>query len=530
MITSMNRSFKNIFFRIVKIIFFISIFLTPIIIMYFQSKNAPLVGHDFFILYGRKFLNPEHGRYIATWLGHIFIERLPVLLNIHVSDLNVSVILGLKIFINTIIFSLISFGFLMFFDKKDKGDVWIWLLGYLASFFILFNNNFFFFSIWELTSFLEYVASLIPYLIFLLGIFYFYTKEKIPTKPVFILILSAIFFSGITVELLNIPSFIFISLITLFVLIDYLKSDKTDVLKKQRLNFFLCVFFVHLFSLFLYYINPADNQFSDNHLFFSHLKSHLSSVWDFLVVKLLPFHILNIIGLFLIFLLKKNQKEQNVRFVSSVLLINLSFLFFYIAVLYFIFCFAGIDYNDYFGDEKNFSPYVVVLLLNNFMILGYLISSYASLSAKKIYILKMSAIVLSLLLIDRGFFENHEMVQNLCIDCTQSVYRIEKTIVKQRGRETIIIPAKGFEVFDNLTRSYFSTLTVLYYPDFQNVKTVITDSNLEPDELTEDENKHLRFSDLLPHKINKYEGEYGMLDRFEKEKEEGSRVYFKKMK
>lgn len=217
---------------IIKLPLFILILLLPIVTMFFSFPEIPLNDHDFGVLYGRNFLNPEHGRYIATCFGHFLVEQLPVYLNIHVSDLNVSVFLWVKIFISTIVFLLVSFGFILFSDK-NRSDIWIWLLCYNFSFFILYNNRFFFFSIFELTVFLEYIAGLIPYLIFLCGVYYFYSKEKIPTKPIYILILLSAFFSGITVELLNVPSLMLLSFITLLVIVDYLKSDKPDTAKNS---------------------------------------------------------------------------------------------------------------------------------------------------------------------------------------------------------------------------------------------------------------------------------------------------------
>lgn len=525
----MNRSFKNISVSIFQFIFVIAIFVFPMIIMFSQYRKVPLVFHDLYILYGKDFLHPEHGRYIATWFGNFLIERLPVLLNIHVSDLNETIILGIKSFLFTIIFSLVSFGFFLFFDKKNKKDIWIWLLGYIVSFFIFFNRDLFFLNFIETTVFLEYIVALIPFLIFLSGIIYFYTKEKIPTKPVFILILLATFFSGITVELLNIPSFIFISLVTLFVLIDYLKSDKLNLLKKQRFKLFLTIFFVHIFSIILYYINPTDHQLINKEMFLFYWEVHLLSVQDFFVIKLLSFHILNIVGMILILISRKNELEQNIRFISSVVLINFSFLFYYTIVLYLI-----IFYFLFYYEEKFLYPYIVILLFNNFTILGYLISSYTSLEGKKLCISKILAIILIVLtnyeFINKSFVKNYKEIKNGCKEYSQIVYQIEKSVIKQRGQETIIIPAKDFNLTpsDDIRSSYYIVWAILYYPDFENVKTIIFDANLEPDELTEEEKKNLRFSDLLPHKINKFQGNYDSLFEIKKEKKEGSRVYFKK--
>ncbi len=529
----MNKLFKYTPPQAIRLLFQVLIFLIPIFVIYTQFSNTLMERHDLFLLYGRNFLNPEHGRYIATWFGNFLIEQLPVILNIHVSDLNVSVILGVKIFVSITIFSLVSYGFLLFFDKKSKKDIWVWLLGYIASFLLLFNHNSNFLWFPEITAFLEYIAALIPFLIFLSGIIYFFTKEKVPTKPIFILILLAAFFSGITVEVLNVPSLMTITFLTLFVFMDFYKSDKKNDIKKQRFNFFLALFCIHLFSVILYYINPTDHEFVTEYILSVQWKQHMLECFSILVSKLLPFHILNLVTIGLILILRKNQQSQNIRFISSVVLSNLCLLFFYFVVLFFIFRFVNISFSLYFEEMKNFIPYITVLLFNNFLLLGYLVSSYTSLNEKKLYILKILAIVIVILtnfkFIDKKFSIYQEMQANGA-ERRQQIYQIEKAIVKQRGKNTIIIPSKNsdyFIAFDNPAGSYCYTLFTLYYPDFKNVKTIVTDKNLAPEELTEEEKKNLKFSNLLPHKIIKFEDDYNI--SFEKEKEENSKIYYKRI-
>ncbi len=524
----MRRLFKNIP-CIIQPLLQVLIFFIPVVIIYYLFRYVPLEGHDFSILYGRNFIHPEHGRYIATWFGNLLMERLPVFVNIHVFDLNLSLFIWVKIFICLIIFSIISYGFLLFFDKKSKKDVWIWLLGYIASFFILFTSCFYHFSISQLTVFFEYTTALIPFLIFLIGIIYFYTKEKLPTKPIYILLLISAFFSGITVEVLNVPSLMIITFVTLFVYIDFLRSDKTNVIKLQRHNFFLTLFCIHLFSVILYYINPTDHEFGTEYILSVYWKSHMLECFSILVSKLLPFHILNLITIGLILILRKNQQSQNIRFVSCIILSNLCCIFFYTVAMCLIVCVIHLNTSLYFGDYKNFIPYIVVLLLNNFLLLGYLISSYTSLNEKKLYILKILAIVIVILtnfkFIDKKFSIYQEIHAN-GVERRQQIYQIEKSIVKQRGQDTIIIPIKNYEEFFSPFGSYCNTIFILYYPDFQNVKTIVTDKNLAPEELTEEEKKNLKFSNLLPHKINKYEGYYNI--EFEKYKTENSKIYYKK--
>ncbi len=528
-IICMKKSLKNISSVIIQFIFFIVVFFIPIKILPIPFLYANVMGSDLGFLYGRTFLNPEHGRYIATWFGNILMERLPVLLNIHPLDFNCPFILTVKIFLSIIIFSTVSYGFLLFFDKKNKNDIWIWLLGYIVSFLLLFNHKSNFLWFQEITIFLEYIVAIIPYLIFISGIIYFFTIEKIPTKPISVLIMLAAFFSGITVEVLNVPSLMFITLVTLFVCIRFLRSERTNVIAKQRFNFFLSLFFIHLFSVILYYINPNDHEVYNRHIL-SDFWNFSFAAWRFIFLDLLPFHILNIVTAVLILILRKKEQKQNIRFISCLSLCHLCFIFNFTIILCFVLCFVKIDIVSFLGDIKNIDTYVILLLFSNFLLLGYLISSYTSLNEKKLYILKILAIIIVLItnfkFIDKNFSDYTEKQAN-DLKHRQQLYKIEKSIVKQRGKDTIIIPTKNFNYKYYMDFSHFVLLSVIYYPDFQNMKTIVTDENLAPEELTEKEKANLNFSNLLPHKINKFEGDYHIF--FEKEKEENSKVYYKRL-
>ena len=221
----MNNLIKNqILRRIFAVLIITLLFLIPVYLMYYFLSESIILDHDLFILYGNNFFAPDHGRYIATAFVNFFVEHLPVISNTHFFDLNKLFVFPVQLFILVIIFSMISYGFLLFCDKKNETDKWIWLLGYLVSFFILFNEKFSFFNFAGIFSFFEYEASLIPYIIFLASLIYFYTKKMTPNMPVFILILVASFFSGISVEVLNIPSITFLSVVMLSVTADFFQS------------------------------------------------------------------------------------------------------------------------------------------------------------------------------------------------------------------------------------------------------------------------------------------------------------------
>ena len=62
----------------------------------------------------------------------------------------------------------------------------------------------------------------------------------------------------------------------------------------------------------------------------------------------------------------------------------------------------------------------------------------------------------------------------------------------------------------------------IHYPDFQNLKMIVSDDNVPFDNLSDEELKDLKFSNLLKHKIIKGDMNFGV----EKVKEEGSKVYY----
>ena len=67
------------------ILLFLIILISFVNILFFMRFDI-LTEHDLGYLYNRDFFNPEHGRYLATFLGSLVTERIPNLLNMHTND------------------------------------------------------------------------------------------------------------------------------------------------------------------------------------------------------------------------------------------------------------------------------------------------------------------------------------------------------------------------------------------------------------------------------------------------------------
>lgn len=513
-----------------KNIFFVFLFFVPVGMMYLLYSDCFFVESDSFLFFGRNIFNSDSGRYVATVIWNFVVEHLPRILNVHIFDLYSSVIFPFEILISVLVFLLISFPFVFFFDKNDKAKGLFWLLAYLSTFFLLFNATHSYFGVLFPITFLEYEASLIPFLLFLCFIIYFYSSEKIPKRPIFILFLILSFSAGLTLEVLNIPSVMFTFLVTMLALYDFCSSEKNFV-SKQRLKMFLSVFLVNLTAFLMYYIAPPSHGYLSKHISFSLNSEFLIRMFDAVVIKLLPFHFVNILAVFLILFFRKSFYKQNIRIISSVFICNLCFFIYYFFVLHLILFFVDIDASDFFCGVKTFLPYIAVLLSFNFLLLGYFIAhgSYKNNCAKNTAkIIAICSILLVNFQLFIDYIPNFVSQKNENKKDKEIFYAIEKSLMTQVGQETVIIPLKKIDNPYGLGKHLRILVGVfaVHYPDFEKLKTVITDSNLDTEELSEEEKKNLKFSNLLLHKINKLDKNFNM--DFFVDKKEGSRVYYKR--
>lgn len=523
----MDKSFGKILGGFLAKIFFLLLFIAPMIYTSVIFSCLPMIEHDLSIPYGRTFFHPEHGRYIATAVANLLFEKIPIAFNIHPFDLNVSLMLAVRIVIMTIVLVMISSGILLFSSKRKISDLWILLLGYLASYFLLCNRFFMYLVFYNLVPFLEYDASVIPLFVFLSISIYFYVKDKIPSKLAFSLFLISAFFTGITTELINISTFLYMSILSLVVSIRYFYSDKNEI-EKQRLKFFLWGYFVLILACGIFFVNPTDHDFQNNHMFFTYWKEFIPLFWENCVLRVKRFYFVLFALFGILFFARKNCQKQNFRLATCTAIINLAFLFYFLVVSYCISCFSSVMMENYDLFQYKFvSPYAAVILFQIFVVVGYLFETINFSSTRKEIFFKILMTVAIFLSIYRYQDNNLEFLfyqRNHFLTRRVYSYQLEKLMMSQAGKETIALPLGYNDYYsdDIEVNNILKFLIYIHYPDFQNLKTVIADDSIRLDNLSEEELKHLRFSNLLKHKIIKGDFNFDI----EKVKKDGAKVYY----
>lgn len=184
--------YKSKFFNILNISFLALTIILAFLGIIFLTKYDILIRHDLVFSYGREFLEPEHGRFIATFFNNFFTEILPEYFNIHPNDFKPLIVSPIKAILAIMICLFISFSAFIFTQKKDKTPQIIsnpsFTFVFILTFLSLFNNVFFFkeefsyLSIQETTVFLEYPCSLLVFIPFISYIAYFYKLKQHQTN------------------------------------------------------------------------------------------------------------------------------------------------------------------------------------------------------------------------------------------------------------------------------------------------------------------------------------------------------------
>lgn len=168
------------------ILIFITILISFFIITYTLRYDV-LTDHDLAYPFGRKFLEPEHGRYIATYTNFLLTDVLPEYLNFHPNDFQIAFINPLKAFCTVLIFIFLSCTPFIFSFSKNKANISnpAFILCYILIFVSIYNSLYSvwsadFFNITENTVFWEYPMSLFLYISFWSLIAYYYIKNTPP--------------------------------------------------------------------------------------------------------------------------------------------------------------------------------------------------------------------------------------------------------------------------------------------------------------------------------------------------------------
>lgn len=498
----MNKGFSvTVIEEAVKKFFFALCFIIPAFCMFYANCEMPLDHHELFIPQGKGLFFPEHGRYIASFLNNFLFEKSSVILNVHTADLRASLILVFVIIFSIMIFSVISCGIILFTKNENKNKMWYWLICYLSTFLILYDSQSEKLLYYDLIEFFEYPCSLIPYLPFLAMIFKLFIKDENPSKFEYTLLLILSFFTGITLEQINIPAFLFLFAITLFVGVEYLK-EKDNTLLKQKFKNFSIIFAVNLISCLIYYVNPSDHIPVDKYLLLYGSSGFFQEITKRTILDYWVAYVIMISGIIAILFCKK--REGN-KLILAVVANTLSLLIYYYIVYYCIFCFY--DVSSLIDNCKYFLLLFCILIFENFVLWGYFFNTKIIKCKFLNHICLPIGLSVCFFFLFNSFIDLTN-VQNRGYSRKQKQYYFEKYLMREVGKETIVVP--NFEIED-IDRNLMYTLFILHYPDFQGVKTILVDKNLLLTDIIlkeQTENKKLRFSDFLEHKVMKYEGQY----------------------
>jgi hypothetical protein len=214
-----------------------------------------------------------------------------------------------------------------------------------------------------------------------------------------------------------------------------------------------------------------------------------------------------IIFAFLCVLILFFRTKNDIKIAISSLVCLLSFYVFYVigcAIMPTIF----LNFDDEYMYFKQLILLNVTLLFYPLILLDYLLFRIEEKYKINSNILK-NILVIIFLFVFVCYYNNIKELIELKVDSylkgniyKKEFYQLDKTILKQKENDIIYLPVISFDenCFFNMYYIYFQNI---YNPeDFGNKKFIITEEQkLEP--LTEDEEKSLKFSNLLEQPIKK---------------------------
>lgn len=517
----MNRGFSlTKIAEIFKKLFLIFLFILPAFCMYYVDCVMPITSHEIFIPYGKSIFQPEHGRYVASFLYNFLFEKLPVILNVHVADLRTTWIAVVAIFSSVVIIAVISYGVILFSNKENKLKINYWIIFYLLTFFILFNTRTEIFLHRDLIEFFEYPCSLIAYLPFLCMVFCFFVKDKLPSDMEYVLFLILAFFTGITLEQINIPALLFLSSITLIVGIEYLKS-KDNLFLKQKLKVFSVALLVNCISFVLYYVHSSDHIPVDKYMTLFGSLGFFREITKRVILDYWIAYVFMALGMIAILL---SKKQEGHKLILSIIINTISLFIYYYIVCYGIFCFY--DVTNLLENCKYFLMLLCILIFQNFVLWGYFFNTnVVNFKPSKHVYLSLAVIYLSLFFY---LYKDLTPLKNFLEYHRQRQYYFEKCLIQEAWKKDIVVP--NFEA-GNIDRNLLYSLFILHYPDFEEVKTVVMDKNFILEDVMDKEEiskGKLKFSNFPKHRIMKYKGEYFF--SIEKVKEDENYAYYEIVK
>lgn len=498
-------------------------FIAVITVLYIFTSNIysyiVLFDHDFLFSFNRVFWLPEHGRYIATFTNSVFVERLPVLLNIHFNDFNGLVTNHFKSFLFLFLVLLMTASAFTF-KKKEKTFCSMFFSNYVAVIFfislfvILFSNQYFLnVEFLQNVIFFEYPMSFLPYIPFWSIIIFLYTKNitKLRKSTVFLLFTLS-FFTGLSIENLNFATFVSLTILSLIMFI----KRKDFNLQKKNLLFIFYLDITYIISILIYYMRGNDHTpdygpFTFWEYVYSNFSSFLKEFFELFFITNSKMLILIFVILALIF--KFSKEKQSRKFISIISINIFSIILFHFITFFFGFtpanCIDGFFWASY---QKFVMLYKMSLIFYLLVSIGYLTDEVLKISPRKQDLLKLMICLTPMLLFNKFviFVGNIKPFTEEQKEYKKYAYIAEKTAIQQTAGEKIVLPLKIKKKIFRTNPPEAEMLLFNYYfylhpEEFSEKKQIIFSSEEKIDMglFSDEELKELKFSKLLKYPLKK---------------------------
>lgn len=481
-------------------VLFITILMTYFTVTYCIKFDVLLVD-DLFYPFKRTFFNPEHGRYIATFINNLFTDRLAFFFNMHPNEFNTTVTIHFKAILIVILCLLFSNLFFIFKKEDDKKSNILnfqfsnpaYILAYIFTFLFLFNQP----QIYDCTLldlaftntiFFEYPMSLLPCTIFFAIFTPYFIKNFMPDKNNYILLLITTFFMGLTVEAVNLPLVIIFGFLAL-----YFFFNKNFKLKT------LGLFAVFGISVLFYFSHGADHSPDYGGNFYSYLTNEFTHFLKIYCDNFISHYLLLIIPVVILLglIAHLNKSKETKRFLFlEISVISATQLFLFSTFLF------GYHYAEPFW--AGFFKFVYIcdmfILITLYMAISYLIFNCINLKKIKNDFILAGILFLIICIFNNLFIFSYPDTINKARDkektFREQMYTIEKSAISTNG-ETIPVPVAYKDLSTQVLaeeRLLLWYLKYLYAPEL-NTKTkfVFTEEELNHEKSL----NHLNFNKLL---------------------------------
>ena len=346
-------------------------------------------------------------------------------------------------------------------------------------------------------------------------IYYLVNKQAFATIPRkwYIAILITAFFTGISVDPVNVPVFVMLTIIGIQLLIKHKIEPEKFVLKN-----FLGVYLAFFIGYLIYFTRPIHHELNYHNLTF------LQYVHEYFVPYCIEFYnyfikvelyipaisLLLLISLLLFKQIGKNYKNRN-QFIFIIAVCVFTYILFEFSIFILGFHFGK---SYFYSMDKWIIIYRVIELFNLIVIFGYLIDANQHINEKTSNIIKIALCIIVLLIFRNKLIIDYEhnliTAANLSKEIRISAYKLEKLAIEEKTKD-YIVPKKYKDPYYNhiffLEEDFcsFAIYVNNVHPEITKSIYITYSDNIDDDSiLTEDELKELKFSNLLQNKMYRH--------------------------